>query len=60
MTYYKGEIMGRKNRTHTKPQGHKTLKAIPVSLDAPTPRKPKTKSLRVGQVSAEWQSRRGA
>jgi hypothetical protein len=52
--------MGRKNHSHTKPQGHKTPKAIPVTLDAPAPRKPKTKALRVGQVSDAWQARRGA
>jgi hypothetical protein len=53
--------MGRKNHTHTKPQGHKTRKAVAVSVEAPAPRKPApTKALRVGQVSAEWQSRRGA
>ena len=53
--------MGRKNHSHTKPQGHKTRKAVPVSMDTPEPRKPKTKALRVGQgVSAEWLARRGA
>jgi hypothetical protein len=52
--------MGRKNHSHTKPQGHKTSKALAVSVDTPAPRKPKTKGLRVGQVSAEWQARRGA
>jgi hypothetical protein len=52
--------MGRNNRSKAKPQGHKTPKAIPVTLDTPAPRKPKTKGLRVGQISAAWQARRGA
>jgi hypothetical protein len=53
--------MGRNNRSKAKPQGHKTRKAVAVSLDTPAPRKPASrKTVRVGQgVSAEWQARRG-